>query len=96
MNDSLVQAHVWVSGHVQGVFFRDSARQEAARLGLSGWVRNLPDGRVEAVFEGTREAVAQAVEWCHTGPPRARVESVEAQEGPAQGLKGFGSGPPGA
>ena len=57
------RAHVYVSGDVQGVFFRDSASQRAGELGLAGWVRNLPDGRVEAVFEGTREKVREMVRW---------------------------------
>ena len=71
------RAHVWVSGRVQGVWFRESCREEAVLRGLAGWVRNLPDGRVEAVFEGLPEAVDALVAWCHEGPPRARVRSVE-------------------
>jgi acylphosphatase len=71
---------VFVSGHVQGVFFRDSTRQEAERLGVRGWVRNLPDGKVEAVFEGPPARVDGLVAWCQEGPERARVEQVEARE----------------
>ena len=84
------RAHVYVSGDVQGVFFRDSARQRAGELGLAGWVRNLPDGRVEAVFEGTREKVREMVWWCEEGPPHAGVEDVEAEfEAPGEDLDGF-------
>ena len=72
-----VRAHVYVSGRVQGVFFRWYTREEALRLGVKGWVRNLPDGRVEAVFEGEKEAVEQMIEFCRRGPPAARVEKVE-------------------
>ena len=84
------RAHVYVSGDVQGVFFRDSARQRAGELGLAGWVRNLPDGRVEAVFEGTRDKVREMVRWCEEGPPHAGVEGVEAEfEAPSEDLDGF-------
>jgi acylphosphatase len=71
------RAHVWVSGRVQGVWFRESCRDEAALRGVAGWVRNLPDGRVEAVFEGDPNAVDAMVAWCDAGPPRARVRTVE-------------------
>jgi len=70
------RAHVVVSGQVQGVFFRVQAAQRARGLGLGGWVRNRPDGRVEAVFEGTPEDVDAMVEWCRHGPPLARVDEV--------------------
>ena len=84
------RARVRVTGRVQGVFFRDSTRQNAERLGLSGWVRNAPDGAVEAVFEGPSEGVREMVRWCEEGPPQASVESVSADFGPAQGdLAGF-------
>lgn len=91
MGDSGTErAHVRVSGRVQGVFFRDSTRQKARELGLAGWVRNTPDGRVEAVFEGPTEAVREAVRWCGVGPPHAEVEDVEAEFEPASGdLDGF-------
>jgi acylphosphatase len=68
---------VWVSGRVQGVWFRESCREEAVRRGVTGWVRNLADGRVEAVFEGEPAAVDGVVAWCQEGPPRARVRNVE-------------------
>jgi len=75
--------HVWVSGRVQGVFFRDSTRQRALELGLGGWVRNLPDGRVEALFCGPRAACDQALAFVRTGPPSARVDDVVTRWEPA-------------
>ncbi len=72
-----VRAHIYVSGLVQGVFFRARTMQEAVRLGVKGWVRNLPDGRVEAVFEGEKLAVDGAVDYCRQGPEGAVVENVE-------------------
>ncbi len=83
------RAHVLVSGRVQGVFFRDSARQEAEQMGLSGWVRNTEDGRVEAVFEGDSEAVQQMIEWCESGPSSADVEDVSVDKETPEGLSGF-------
>jgi acylphosphatase len=65
-----------VSGRVQGVFFRDSCRTMAVALGVTGWVRNLPDGSVQVVAEGDRAAVDRLVEWCREGPPRANVTGV--------------------
>lgn len=67
------RAHVFISGRVQGVFFRSEARYEAKKHGVSGWVRNLPDDRVEAVFEGEEENVKKLLEFCRQGPPGARV-----------------------
>ena len=84
-----VAVHVFVSGRVQGVAFRASTRAEASALGLAGWVRNCPDGRVEAVFEGVPERVAAAVAWCHRGPSWARVDRVETRPAPAEALEGF-------
>jgi len=84
------RAHVYVSGQVQGVFFRDSAWQRAEQLGLAGWVKNLPDGRVEALFEGEPEKVREMIQWCESGPPHATVESVDAEfEAPDEELRGF-------
>jgi len=84
------RAHVHVSGRVQGVFFRDATRQKALELGLSGWVRNLPDGRVEVLFEGLSDEVRQAVQWCEGGTPEADVENVDADFEEAGGdLEGF-------
>lgn len=82
----MTRMHVFVSGKVQGVWFRESTRQEAERLGLGGWVRNLPDGRVEALFTGPPPAVDQMVAWCHRGPDAAQVAEVAAtpEEGPAE------------
>jgi acylphosphatase len=79
------RAHVYVSGQVQGVFFRDSTREKAEQLGLAGWVRNLPDGRVEALFEGPSARVREMVRWCKEGPSHAEVESVDAGFEPARG-----------
>ena len=84
-----VRAHVWVSGRVQGVFFRACTEDEARAHGLAGWVRNTRDGRVEAVFEGNRAAVEVMIRWCHQGSPGAVVSAVQvAWEGP-QGERGF-------
>jgi acylphosphatase len=71
------RAHVFVNGRVQGIFFRQETKHEADRHGVSGWVRNLADGRVEAVFEGEEEAVKALIEFCKRGPPMARVTSVD-------------------
>lgn len=80
---------VIVSGLVQGVFFRDSARRTAAVQGVAGWVRNLPDGRVEAVFEGDAEAVERMVAWARRGPNRAVVDKIEVYDEPPERLTGF-------
>jgi len=72
-----VRAHVLVTGYVQGVFYRHTAAQHARSRGLTGWVRNLPDGRVEAVIEGQEQGVLWLVDWCRRGPPHATVEDVE-------------------
>lgn len=78
-----------VRGRVQGVYYRASAADHARGLGLGGWVRNLPDGAVEAVAEGEREAIERFVAWCRTGPPLARVKELLATEEPPEGLTGF-------
>jgi acylphosphatase len=80
-----LRAHVFIAGRVQGVSFRWYTQRKAQELGLTGWVRNLWDRRVEAVFEGNAEAVRQAVAWCHTGEPPARVSHVEVTYAPATG-----------
>jgi len=85
----MVRAHVFVTGRVQNVFFRDSARKEAEWRGVAGWARNLPDGRVEAVFEGPEDAVEEMVRWCGEGTPWASVEDVEAIREDPEGLEGF-------
>jgi acylphosphatase len=74
-----VRAHVFVSGMVQGVFFRSETQYEAKKRGVTGWVRNLPDGRVEAVFEGEEEKVKELINFCKHGPPGARVISVDVR-----------------
>jgi acylphosphatase len=84
------RAHILVSGLVQGVFFRANAKRVADRLGLSGWIRNLADGRVEALVEGEEGAVEQFISWCRRGPPSARVEDVSVTyERPTGDMKGF-------
>ena len=84
------RAHLYISGRVQGVFFRAWVSQQAHRLGLSGWVRNRLDGRVEAVFEGSRESVEQMVRLCHDGPDHARVDSIlDDYSEPLEGLGTF-------
>ena len=89
-NSDLQRAQVRVSGQVQGVFFRDSTRQKAEELGLAGWVRNVPDGQVEALFEGPSEKVEEMVRWCEEGPQRASVENVDTDFENAEGdLEGF-------
>ncbi len=72
-----LRAHLFISGRVQGVNFRWYTQDKAQELGLTGWVRNLWDGRVEAIFEGEEKAVRDAVAWCHIGPSSARVDNVE-------------------
>ena len=91
MTGQTVRRRVVVHGHVQGVFFRDTARREASRHGVSGWVRNTPEGTVEAVFEGDSEAVDRLVGFAEEGPPEAQVERVETFEEEAEGLVGFES-----
>ena len=78
-----------VHGQVQGVFYRDSCRTEARRLGLAGFVRNLDDGTVEAVFEGDPDAVGAMLDWAHTGPQRARVSRVEVNDEEPEGVTDF-------
>jgi len=85
-----VRAHVFVSGRVQGVFFRHETKLKAMQNNVTGWVRNLPDGRVEAVFEGDKEAVEAMIEFCQRGPPGAKVENVEViWENPTNEFKDF-------
>jgi len=84
------RAHVYISGWVQGVFFRWNTKELANKLGLNGWVRNLADGRVEAVFEGDKIGVEQIIQWCRTGPPGASVSKIEVDwEHPRDEFKGF-------
>ena len=84
------RAHVRISGQVQGVFFRDSTREKAQKLNLRGWVKNLPDGRVEALFEGPTEKVREMIAWCEEGPRHASVENVDTDfEDAGADLSGF-------
>ena len=83
------RAHVLVRGRVQGVFFRSDTRDRARSLGLSGWVRNNPDGTVEAVFEGPSERVESMVRWCGRGPRDAQVAGVDVRWEEPSGEKGF-------
>jgi acylphosphatase len=78
-----------ISGTVQGVWFRESTRQEAELLGVAGWVKNNPDGTVEAAFEGHPLAVDRLTHWCQIGPDRAKVDEVRVEEEEPKGEKGF-------
>mgnify|MGYP002784365579 CR=1 FL=1 len=84
-----IRAHVLISGRVQQVGFRFSTQDMAMVYGLAGWVRNLPDGRVEAVFEGDRATIEKMLEWCHKGPPSAVVKDVMVMYEALEGLNGF-------
>lgn len=81
--------HALVSGHVQGVAYRWTTAARARELGLAGWVRNLPDGRVEAVIQGPPAAVQALLAWMERGPPAARVEQLVTREHVAAALSGF-------
>ena len=85
----VVRKRVLVSGYVQGVSFRYYCLREAQRAGVAGWATNLPDGRVEAVFEGSPDAVDRLVEWCRHGPSAAEVSGIEVVEEPPEGLRRF-------
>ena len=78
-----------VSGRVQGVFFRQGTIRLARSEGCAGWVMNRPDGRLEAVFEGSADAVERMVAWCHEGPERAVVEAVDVRDEVSEELEGF-------
>ena len=86
------RARVVVSGVVQGVFFRTETRERARSLGIAGWIRNVPDGTVEAAFEGDDERVDSMVEWCRRGPSGASVENVEVEWIEPEGEAGFSIG----
>jgi acylphosphatase len=83
------RVHVYVNGRVQGVWFRDSTRHQATRLGVEGWVRNLPDGGVEAVYEGRPAAVDRLVAWTRHGPEHAVVTALEVKEEAPREERGF-------
>jgi acylphosphatase len=84
-----VRRRVLVAGRVQGVWFRESCRDQAQAAGVAGWVRNLADGRVEVVLEGPPAAVDEVVGWCRRGPRRARVDGIEVVDEAAVGEQGF-------
>lgn len=88
-SESACRALVTASGRVQGVGFRWWARSRAASLGVSGWVRNRPDGNVEAVFEGSREHVELLLRWCQQGPPAAYVDQLDVEWQEPEGEHGF-------
>ena len=74
-----IRAHVCISGRVQGVFYRSTTRDRAEQLGLTGWVRNTSDGKVEAIFEGEETAIKDVITWCHKGPRSANVSDVTVE-----------------
>ena len=85
----MIRRRVVISGHVQGVFFRETARRRAQAHAVAGWIRNNPDGTVEAAFEGAEDAVERLVEFCREGPRGARVEWVDVIAEEPEGLSGF-------
>jgi acylphosphatase len=87
--NNLMRVHVFVAGRVQGVGYRLNTERQARHLGVTGWVRNLMDGRVEAVFEGTELQIAAMIAWCRQGPLSAQVKAVEATLEQPEGLDGF-------
>lgn len=80
-----IRAHIIVSGRVQGVYFREQTRKRAKKLSVSGWIKNLEDGRVEAIFEGEKEKVEKMVNWARRGPFFAKVSDLEIEWGEHQG-----------
>ena len=84
-----VKAHIFVSGRVQGIFFRQNTQRKAQSLGITGWVKNLTDGRVEAVFEGEKEKVEKIIKWAKRGPILAKVNGIDIKWQEYQG--GFDS-----
>ncbi len=80
-----MRAHLFIEGMVQGVCFRAYTQDEARKRGVTGWVRNLSDGRVEALLEGEEAAVRSMIEWCHSGPPHAVVTAVSCEVGEYRG-----------
>lgn len=77
-----IRAHVVITGRVQGVCFRAETQRVANNYALTGWVRNMPDGNVEAIFEGQEEDVGKMIRWCHKGPPHAHVQAVSIKNEP--------------
>ncbi|MCK4520712.1 acylphosphatase [Candidatus Parcubacteria bacterium] len=78
--DKRTRVHLFISGRVHGVFFRESTRIKAQQLGINGWVKNLNDGRVEAVFEGEDEKIKKIIKWARQGPIISRVDDIEIKE----------------
>lgn len=87
--DGQIRAHVFISGKVQGIGYRFSTVDRAYELELSGWVRNLPDRRVEAVFEGSKTAVEEMIRWCYQGPRGSVVQDVAVESEALENLRGF-------
>ena len=85
----MIRTRVIVHGHVQGVFFRETVRRRAQSAGVTGWIANRPDGAVEAVFEGERDAVERLVDYCREGPRGAHVDWVDVVAEEPEGLSGF-------
>jgi len=82
--------HVVISGRVQGVWFRVSTKQKAEQLGVTGWVKNTADGKVEALFEGDKKHIQEMIDWCHQGPPSAQIDHVEiTEQSSSNGFDGF-------
>ena len=79
MNNQKVRAHIFISGRVQGVFFRSQTKRKAKKIGITGWVKNLADGRVEAVFEGEENPVKTMIEWARRGPLLSKVNGIEVE-----------------
>ncbi|MFP6627257.1 MAG: acylphosphatase [Deltaproteobacteria bacterium] len=92
MAKSQKRVHIVVSGLVQGVWYRGSMAREAERIGVAGWVKNLSDGKVEAVVEGSARAVNEILVWCRQGPTAARVDKMETREEKVRGLVVFDVG----
>ncbi|MGB3187869.1 MAG: acylphosphatase [Limnoraphis sp.] len=86
---SIQRVRLIISGRVQGVGFRFSTREAAIQRNVNGWVKNLSDGRVEAVLEGSQPDVQSMIEWCHQGPPAAVVQQVSVNQESPEGLQGF-------
>lgn len=84
-----IQVHALIKGRVQGVFFRAETKKAAERIGVKGWVRNLPSGEVEAMFEAEQQKIDQMIAWCHQGSPMAGVSEIITDENPA--VEGFSS-----
>lgn len=78
----VIRAHLYIFGRVQRVLYRYNTRREALNLGLTGWVRNLPDGRVEVIAEGEEDQVEKLIQWCREGPPHAIVRGIEVEREP--------------